>query len=175
LGIEPVHLADSDLDLLVAAVEILEDDLVRLVVQRVQSECRALDTGVQVLADEVDLALGVAAQMQGAGENAVVGDAHVHGRRQVLEIPAQHYQHAAAVGEVDPLAQRTLLAEIVEAPNCLPGGPSQLATRRLELVQFLEDVEGDDHVALGKAVQGLGVVEEHVGIQDIGRCHDAES
>ena len=153
----------------VACVEVLEVDLVRLVVLRVEPVHVGLEAKVDVLGDEDGgaAALGVA-DGDGEGEDAGIDVAGVRrggpgAGRGFLEDDAED----AAVGEHDAFGEGTLAAEGVEAPGNGPRVLAALAGLALELVDLLDDLDGDEDVVVLEVEQGVGVVEEDVGVEDV--------
>src|SRR5205085_11673966 len=74
----------------------------------------------------------------------------------------------AAVLQRDALGERAvLLAKRVQRPRHLAGVAAQLGEIALELVDLLDDVDGDDDVVVFELEQRPRVVEEDVGVEDV--------
>ena len=65
-----------------------------------------------------------------------------------------------AVGEV------ALFAEGVDMADGGAGGAADVGGVLFELVEFFEDVEGDDDLVVGEGEEGCGIVQQHVGVED---------
>ena len=80
-------------------------------------------------------------------------------------------EHAAGV-ERDPLRERpSALAELVEQSRDRPGVAPALGAFALELVDLLDHVDRDDDVVVLEAENGLRIVKEDVGIEDVVLLH----
>ncbi len=75
----------------------------------------------------------------------------------------------AALVEVDPLLEGTAapLAHLVEEASDGPGVAPELAHVPLELVDLLDHVDRDHDLVLFELLDGPGIVEEHVRVQDV--------
>ena len=61
-----------------------------------------------------------------------------------------------------------MLAKPVEVADDRPGVAAEVVGAGLELVEFLDDVERDDHLVVGEQEQRVGVVQQDVGVDDEG-------
>ena len=71
----------------------------------------------------------------------------------------------AAVGQFHAFAQAALAAKAVEHPRNRARVLAQFGGLALETVNFLDDFDGDQDVVVREAEQGIGVVEEDVGVE----------
>ena len=73
----------------------------------------------------------------------------------------------AAVGQLHALAQAALAAKAVEHPGNGAGVLAQFGGLALEAVDFLDDFDGNQDIVVLEVEQGVGVVEEDVGVEDV--------
>ena len=171
LAVEAVDHALVDVVLTVAAVEVVEVDLgVAGVVDRLDAERGRLDARVQVLGDEDDVGAGAGLQVQPGGDDPVVRDLRIHVRGQVAHEAGHEDAEAAAVLEFDAVGEGAVLAQVVEDPDGPARGPAEFVGLGLEAVELLEHVDRDDDLAVGEGVDGVGFVEQDVGVDQIDAC-----
>ena len=72
---------------------------------------------------------------------------------------------APTVGQRHPFAQAAIVAEAVEHARDGSGILAELGRFALEPVDFLDDFNGNEDVIVFEAEDGVGVVEEDVGVE----------
>ena len=78
----------------------------------------------------------------------------------------------AAVGQAHAFAQTSVAAEAVEQARDGAGILAQFGGLALEAVNFLDHLDGEQHVVLLEREQGIGVVEQNVGIKNVILFHE---
>jgi hypothetical protein len=157
-------------DLEEAGVQILQVDLVGLVVLGWQPVDVCLEAEVDVLGDEdgrVRSILGL--DGEGKGQDAGI-DGAVGGREGGAAAAGGRFEddaQGAAIAEGDALGEGTLGAEGVEAAGDGTGVLAAFAGLALELVDLLDDLDGDQDLIVLEVQEGVGVVEEDVGVEDV--------
>ena len=73
----------------------------------------------------------------------------------------------SAVGERHTFAEMALAAQAVQHPRNRAGVLAQFARLALEAVDFLNHLNGDEHMVFLEVEDGVGVVEEDVGVEDV--------
>ena len=73
-----------------------------------------------------------------------------------------------ALGDV---LQRTVLEEGADRAVHAPGAGPQLPRLRLQAIQLGQHLDGDRHGVLIEFEEGLGIVNQNVGVQDVSLFH----
>ena len=167
-GVEVVDVALCDLQLAHPHVDLGVLDLVVLVVLGHQPERVGADAQVDVLGDEHATQIRLALfDVHGEGEDAVVGDVLVHQLAGQLALREQDPQRPAALQRHALGQAAVLLPEGVQIARHLPRVAAQLGEVALELVDLLDDVDGDDDVVVFELEEGPRIVEQDVGVEDV--------
>jgi hypothetical protein len=112
-------------------------------------------------------------QVESAGQDAVVGNMRIHAGRQEIQVRVQEHEELATAGQRDPRAQGMILAQGVDGADDLAGVAAPLVVLALEVVQFLEHVAHENDVVLLEGLQGGGVVEQDVGVEQVATAFQA--
>ena len=78
----------------------------------------------------------------------------------------------AAVGQGDAFAQPARAAKTVEHPGDGAGILAQFGGLALEAVNFLDDLDGQQDVVVLEVEQGIGVVEQDIGVKNVILLHE---
>src|SRR5207237_9456383 len=105
--------------------------------------------------------------VHGEGEEAVVGDVLLHQLAGQLALSEQNPQRPAALQRHALGQAAVLLPEGVQIARHLPRVATQLGEVALELVDLLDDVDGDDDVVVFELEESARVVEQDVGVEDV--------
>ena len=168
---ETVYLPLCDGVLTAAGVEVGEGDLLFLEILGLYAQGVGFDPGVEILADEDDpLSLGLGLllflhQLEGGQDDLVVG----HRLREAPEaavVLREEDLEGAASGEVHAAGELSRPPVPVQFPGGFPGASGPLIPVVLEMVQLLDDLDGEDDTVVGELVNGVGIVDEDVGVQD---------
>ena len=142
---------------------------VSLVILGEQAECVGLDAQVDVLADEDGGVLRLRLlNGQGEGEDAVVhGVAVEQCGTVVLPVFLENDFQLAAVGQLHAFAQAAFAAKAVEHPRNGARILAEFGGFAFEAVNFLDDFDGQQNGVFFKVQEGIGIVQEDVGVEDV--------
>ncbi len=148
-----------------AGVEALEIHLLGLEILGHEPHRIALDAGVDVLGDEDD-AHALLHEAKGAADDAVVRRIGGQPRAKFLVLLENHADAPAGLRKIDALGKFSLQAKRIEMTDDGSGVAAQIVGVGLELIQFLDDIEGDDDLVVGEHEQGVGIVQQNVRVQN---------
>ena len=150
-----------------AGVEVGDEHAVGLVILRRKADGVGLDAQVDVFADEDGRVfrlrlLGGRREGQDPVVHRVVGKNRLAGAV-FVEADLQ----GAAVRQLHALAQAAVATVAVEHPRNGARIAAQLGGLALEPVNLLDHLDGDEDVVVRKVEDGVRVVEEDVGVEDV--------
>ena len=170
-------------------------DAVVAVILHLEPEGLGLERHAGVLRHQDDRALGGVAEVEGGRDDPMVRrvDLHEDGahalRAGAVEVVADerlvdHDAQLAAVAELGverarpagvafgDLLQRAVLEERTDRPVDASGAGAELARLGLEPIELGEDLHRDRHGVFIELEEGLGVVNQYVGVQDVSLFHE---
>src|SRR5207253_1587061 len=101
------------------------------------------------------------------GGDAVVADVLVHQLARKVSLGEEHAQGSAVLQRNALGEAAVLFPESVEIARDLPRVAAQLGEIALELVDLLDDVDGDDDVVVFELEESPRIVEQDVGVEDV--------
>ena len=150
-------------------------DAVVLVILGQQPERVGLDAQVDVFAHQDGLALGLGLlDAEGQRQDAVIHRVRVENSVAVPggSGPLKYDAEVPAVGQRNAFAQPARAAKAVQHAGDRPGVLAQFGGLALEAVNFLDDLNGQEDVVILELEQGIGVMEQDIGIKNVILLHD---
>jgi hypothetical protein len=168
VGAEAGHLLGAGQAFEHAGVEVLDEDMIGFVILGLQAQGIGFDAEVDVFGDEDGrlggvLVLDVAGHADDAAIHGVVAD----GDMTVPVTVVKHNPQSSAVRQDDPFAQPALFAEPIEHARNRPRVLAALGGFAFEAVDFFDDFDREQDVIVLEAEEGVGVVEENVGVENV--------
>jgi len=162
---EGVDEVAGDGDFTPAGVEAFEIDFLCFEILGGDAEGVGFDAGVDVFGDEDDF-FALTEEVEGAADDSVVWGVGGESGAEFLVFIEDDADAAMGLFDGDALGEVAGFAEAVEVSDDGSGVSAEVVVVGLEGVELLDDFEGDDDLVVGEHEQGIGVVEQDVGVED---------